>query len=357
MPVAEHRKLRSAVAGIVRASGSGADEADRLADHLVDADMCGHPSHGVGVLPIYFQNLERGLLHANVRPLVVRDSGPLLVFDGGFGYGQVVAGETTEAAIARARTTAVAVCGLRNCHHMGRIGAFGDQCAGAGLLSVHFVNVVSRPMVAPFGAASARMGTNPICIALPSVLSGGQPIILDFATSAIAVGKCRVAANRGERVPPNTLIDGGGNPTADPNVMFEAPQGALLAFGGHKGYGLNLVCELLAAALLGGEDITGVADAAGRIANNMLTIVIDTAALAPESGLHRAAEAIVRYVRESPPVDADRPVLLPGEPERRAWQVAARSGVRVDDHTWTQLLDLARGLGLPGSSLEAAALS
>src|SRR4029450_2103420 len=143
------------------------------------------------------------------------------------------------------------VCvGLRNAHHLGRIGAYGEPCGRAGLVSIHFANVVGHePQVSPWGGRERRMTTNPFCCVVPQ--ESAPPIVLDMATSAIALGKVRVAFLKGEPVPDGVLVDAEGKPTNDAEVMYQAPFGALGPFGQHKGYGLALMCELLGGALAG----------------------------------------------------------------------------------------------------------
>ena len=131
------------------------------------------------------------------------------------------------------------------------------EAIGHGLVSIHFVNVISRPVVAPWGGGDGRFGTNPCCIGVP--LAGEDPFVLDFATSRVAQGKMRVAHNEGRRVEPGHLIDEHGRPTTDPGVVV-VPQshglfGALMTFGEHKGSGLALVCELLAGAVIGSASV------------------------------------------------------------------------------------------------------
>jgi uncharacterized oxidoreductase len=160
-----------------------------------------------------------------------------------------------DAAITRCRETGVVAMTLANAHHIGRVGAYGELASGAGLVSLHFVNVTDhRATVAPFRGTDARFVTNPVCIAVPGT-ERHPPLLLDMATSAVAMGKIRVAKNEGKPAPEGALIDAKGKPTRDPNVMYSEPHGALLPFGGHKGYALAVMTELLATALTGGPSI------------------------------------------------------------------------------------------------------
>ncbi len=234
--------LRALVRAVVRQGGSSEREAVLVAEQLVEANLTGHDSHGVGMLPRYVEALAEGGLRVNRRLSVLRDAGTILMLNGNAGYGQVMAYDAMALGIERAAEHGVAVVGLANSHHIGRIGHWAEQCIAANLVSIHFVNVISRPVVAPFGGRDARFVTNPFCVGIP--MAGGEPIVLDFATSRIAMGKVRVAFNKGEQVRPETLLDAAGEPTTDPAALFAEPGGAILPFGEHKGYGMAVVCEM-----------------------------------------------------------------------------------------------------------------
>jgi hydroxycarboxylate dehydrogenase B len=345
--------LRRAVGEMLRCGGSAVGEANLVADHLVQANLAGHDSHGVGMVPAYVRHLQAGLVVPNMRVKMVKDDGALLMFDGGRGYGRSVAGEAMDAAIARCRQTGVVAMTLANAHHVGRVGAYGELASGAGLVSLHFVNVADhRGLVAPFRGTDARFSTNPVCIALPA--TGRQPaLLLDMATSAVAMGKVRVAKNEGGQMAEGILLDPSGRPTRDPNVMYREPHGALLPFGGHKGYALAIVTELLAGALSGGPTIQPGNRRLGGTINNMLAVVIDPARLAGVDWLRREIDGFVEYVKASPPASAAEPVLVPGDPERLARQTRERTGIEVDPATWDEILQAAEKLGLPRAGIQA----
>src|SRR3954469_690863 len=227
--------LSRAIEAIVVAGGSEAREAKMVAENLVTANLMGHDSHGVGMIPRYVDALLEGGLSVNQHPKVQLDSGALLALDGCQGYGQVIGAEATAMAIDRAKQHGSCVMTLGRAHHLGRIGQWGEQAAAQGLISINFVNVISRAIVAPYGGADARFGTNPVCIAIP--IPGEPPFLLDMATSAVAQGKVRVAHNKGEKVSPEWLLDDRGNTTSDPRYGVIEPFGALRTFGLHKGYG------------------------------------------------------------------------------------------------------------------------
>lgn len=344
--------LRALVRGIVERAGSSEREAQLVAEQLVEANLTGHDSHGVGMLPRYVEALGEGGLKPNQQLTVVRDDGPILMLDGNAGYGQVMGFDAMALGIRRAGEHGVAVVGLANSHHLGRIGHWAEQCLASGMVSIHFVNVISKPVVAPFGGRDARFVTNPVCVGIPA--PAGRPIVLDFATSRIAMGKVRVALNKGERVKPDTLLDARGEPTTDPAALFAEPGGAILPFGEHKGYGMAVICEILGGALAGG--LTLHQRPRGRaIINNMLSFIVDPRRLGTAERLAVEAEAFAEWVCASPPAHGVERVLLAGDPER-AWRRERGShGIPIDATTWTQIVDAAATVGVDAAAVEAIA--
>lgn len=334
---------------------AGATEVDgrTVADHLVTANLYGHDSHGVGMLPKYVDSIASGQLDPKAHA-EIRADGAILSIDGRRGFGQVVAREGIAAGIARARSEGLALAALRNAFHIGRIGTYGEQCAAEGLVSLHFVNVVGHPpLVAPFRGSDARFSTNPFCCAIP-LGPGKPPFLLDFATSVVAMGKVRVAKNKGEVMDEGLLLDHQGQPTRDPGVMFPEIRGALVAMGLHKGYGLALACELLAGAVAGGRTVQPGTPRGLGIINNMLSIIVDPQRLVPDSFLQSEIQAMIDYAKASPPADPDLPVLVPGEPERERRAERLRTGVPIDLATWDELRGAAHSLGVLLPEVQAA---
>ena len=209
--------LQAQVASVLVAAGSAAAEADQVAANLVLANLSGHDSHGVGMVPRYVDAVLEGGLKPNASAKLNFDGGALLALDGRRGYGQVVGEQAMTLAMARAKELGSCIMALAHAHHLGRIGHFAEMAVGHGLVAVHFVNVLSRPVVAPWGGSDGRFGTNPFCAGIP--LKGKPPFVLDFATSRVAQGKMRVAHNEGRQVEPGYLIDEHGHPTTDPGVV------------------------------------------------------------------------------------------------------------------------------------------
>ena len=339
--IIDHAKLLAFANRIVAAGGSTPAEASIVAEHLVEANLRGHDSHGVGMLVAYVRDFEAGTLKANQAPEIISDTGTISVWDAHAGYGQVVARQAVEWAIAAAREHGVAVNGLRNAHHIGRVGTYGEIAARAGMVAMHFVNVASGPPpVAPFRGREGRFLTNPVCIAIPGTASN-EPILLDFATSRVALGKVRVAHNAGKPMLDGALLDHAGQPTTDPSVKYTEPRGVVLPFGDHKGSGLALVCELLAGAIVGSASVSTSTPPERGIINGMLSIVIDPGRLSSRDSMLAEIDAMIGWVKSAKPSDPDLPVLVAGEPEQIAKAERLANGIYVEEETWKQLTAIA----------------
>jgi uncharacterized oxidoreductase len=279
----------------------------------------------------------------------------VLLVDGQFGFGQVVGSQATDLAIDRARETGIACMGVRNCHHLGRIGSYGEQCAAAGMVSMHFVNVVGHgPLVSPFGGRERRMSTNPFCCVVPR--ANDHPIVLDMATSAIAQGKVRVAYNKGVEVPAGALLDHQGSATDDPKVMFEEPFGSLGPFGAHKGYGLAVMCELLGGGLAGQWTAQPGNPRENTIVNHMLMMVLDPAAFGGLEAFQSEVDAMVEYLHSATAAEGVDKVRIPGEPERESMALRLDSGISIDDISWTGIIKSAAAAGLSADDIEQLAV-
>ena len=353
MHLIEAAPLRAAMRTLVKACGSSDAEAAAVADNLVDANLAGHDSHGIGMLPRYVAAVREGGLKINAHVRTILDAGALMRLDGDTGYGQVVGAEAMALGIARARQHGCAIVALGNAHHLGRIGAWAEMAVAEGLISLHFVNVHARPIVAPHGGARAGFGTNPFTAGVP--LKGRPPMILDFATSTIAQGKTRVAFNKGVPVPEGCLIDDAGRATTDPRWTVQPPWGALLPFGQHKGSGLAVLCELLGGALAAGLVGHHGDGTKAQILNGMLSVIVDPQALHGGTGWEAAAENFVHSLLQIAPREGHEQVLLAGDPERRMRALRLAEGLPVDTTTWQQILAAATSVGLDAGALHRAA--
>ena len=345
--------LQRAIEAIVVAGGSEPREAKIVAENLVAANLTGHDSHGIGMIPRYVASLKEGGLQPNRHPVTKVDGGALIALDGQAGYGQVIGLEAMEIAIERAKQHGVCVMALANSHHLCRIGQWAEQAVAAGFVSLHFVNVISRSIVAPFGGSDARFGTNPVTIGIP--IAGQPPFILDMATSNVAQGKIRVAHNKGETLKPGLLLDDRGRPTTDPRYGVIQPFGALTTFGVHKGYGLAVVAELLGGALTGGGTWHTDDRSKMRVLNGMLSILIDPTRLGTAPVFAEEAVAFVDWVKRSPPAEGVERVRIAGDPERETRARRSREGIPVDATTWSEVGAAAETLGKRAAEIDTIA--
>ena len=337
------KQLETDITQLFVHAGVSSVEAQTVASNLVLSNLSGHDSHGVGMAPRYIDAIFEQKLIPGARVTAHIDHGSLLGLNGNGGFGQVVGLEAMEKAFDRVKTEGACIMSLSNAHHLGRIGHFAEMAVERGWISIHFVNVLSRPVVAAYQAGDGRFGTNPCCIGIPIGLPGNpknEAFILDFATSGVAQGKMRVAHNLGKEAREGLLIDEYGKPTTNPSVVVKAQSngkyGALLTFGEHKGSGLAIACELLGGALSGGGTWRKEANNARAVMNGMLTIVIDPKAMGQESFFYPETQAFIDWLHESPPSPGTPGMILAGEPERQA-RVSRQEGIEIDEATWNEL--------------------
>ena len=350
MPVVPAETLTALVRAFCAAGGSSAREAGLVARNLVEANLTGHDSHGIGMLPAYAASMADGWLKPNRRVTAAGGEGAILRLDGNLGYGQAIGAEAMALGIERAREQGAALVALRMSHHLGRIGAWAEQCAEAGLVSIHYVNSGGyRPSVAPFGAAEARYATNPFCAGIPA--GGGRaPIILDFATSAVAMGKVRVARNAGTLLREDALMAPDGQLTRDPAVMYAEPRGALVSMGRHKGYGLALICEALAGALTNGGAHLPQRDHGRALINNMFSTIMDPAAVGDAAFFRDEIAALADHVTSAAPARGVEEVMVPGDPERKTRARRLAGGIPVDERTLAQIYESGAKIGLDAAA-------
>jgi uncharacterized oxidoreductase len=346
MKIVPAAKLVTLVTAIMQGGGSNATEAVTVARRLVDSNLVGHDSHGVIRVGKYLEWVRAGWLVPNASPMVAFDNDAMAIVDGNRGFGQVVGEYAGALGTRKAAATGIAMVGLRNCGHLGRVGDWAELAAAQGQVSLHFLNTSGAQRVAPFGGSDRRLSTNPITIGVP--VAGGDPVILDVTTSTVAEGKLFVAINKGEQVPPGWIIDKHGRPTTDPKDFYDG--GALLTVGAHKGSGLSIVVDLLAGALSTGKS-SDPDDTVLR--NNMLSIYIAPAVYDEDGAIAREIARFVAWVKASPPAVPGQPVLMPGEVERSTRVRRALEGIAVDDKTWSDILDAAKSVGIAATRVEA----
>ena len=344
MPTLRADILIDFVARLFRCAGVPDDEARTVAASLVGSNLRGHDSHGVMRVPQYVGFLENGEYVAGAALTVIHETPAVVVCDAGWGFGQVQAHRLLDQIIPKARALGLAAGTARNCGHIGRLGEYAERAAEEGLILIATVNNCGAGQrVAPPGGIAPRLGTNPLCVAVPTA---GDPVVLDFGTSVVAEGKVRAYHINKKPVPEGWLLDAEGLPTTDPAVLYEPPLGSILPMGGaqaYKGFGLGLVLDMLSGGLTGGRSShAGAAPARG---NNIVFLAFDPEQFAGHDALLRESSGLVAYVRDTPRAPGVSAITLPGDPERATLAIRSAEGVPLADAHWGKLVELAQRLG------------
>ena len=332
--------LKTYITKLLMALDTPDDLAEVVASSLVGANLAGHDSHGVGLVPAYAAQIRAGTLKPAARASVVPASGMLatLAVNGAMGWGPPAGFLAAEKTIERAQQYGIAAAVIRECQHIGRVGQYVERIAAQNLIGIATCN--SSSGVAPFGGKHRTLGTNPIAIAAPRQ-GGRAPVMFDGSTSVVAGNKLKVQVDKGLPAPVGWIIDRDGQPTIDAEDYFTG--GALLPLGGHKGYGLGVMVELLA-GLLSGNSAAFLPDFAAG--NGVLVMVIRPDAFIPLDQYLAQVERACAALKAAPSMDPLRPVLLPGEPEQIARAERAANGIPMAEATWQSLHDLADSLGV-----------
>ena len=336
MPKLRAQELVALTSAIFKAAGSPDDVAERVGDALVGSNLMGVDSHGVVQIPLYVEWVRQGQVQPAAEVEVVRETPNIAILDGHWGFGQVIAQKGMQLAIEKAKRNQIALVGLMNCNHIGRLGEYTMMAASEGLIGVAVANAGPEE-VAPFGGAERVFDTNPISVAVPA--GKMHPFLLDYATSACAEGKLRVASNKGVSIPEGWILDKDGKPSTDPNDFYAG--GVILPFGGHKGYALALLVDLLGGALTC-AGCTSLPEYGGG--NGVLMAAIDVEAFRPLDEFAENADRLFTRVRQSRPMPGVSEILIPGEPEFREREIRMRDGVPVDDTTWAKIVGVAAEL-------------
>ena len=333
---------------IFRAANVPDDIARIVTSALVDANLSGHDSHGVIRIPDYVEGVRRGTVRPAARPRVLTQRAATALVSGEWGFGQPAGLAAIDEAVARARQYGVAAVGVVRCNHLGRIGAYVERAAAAGCAAVAWVGGFGRWRAVPYGGSRPALGTNPLAAGFP--LRGEEPVVVDMATTAVAVGKIMVAQAAKKDLPPGSIVDSQGRPTTDPVDFFQG--GALLPFGAHKGYGLAVLTELLGQALTG-ADAHGGDGGGGEVFRHSgaLFCAIDVGAFRPADETTAAAERIAGRLRSIPPAAGFERVYTPGEPEARTRRERARAGIELPWDTWRAILATAESAGISAAQL------
>jgi uncharacterized oxidoreductase len=344
MPTLTYEALQEVLLRVVAALGPPADEAAVIAEALARANLAGHDSHGLIRVEQYAKMVQAGEIVPGASTTVVRETACTALLDGGWNFGQVVARHAMETAIRKAGEYGTATVSVRNSNHLGRLGEYSLMAAEAGMLCIATVNNHGRGnLVAPFGGSDGRLATNPVSFACPGP---ERPILVDITTSVVAEGKVRIFKNAGKPVPEGWLIDSEGRPSTDPEDLYTTPRGAILPFGGavgHKGFALGVMVDILSGALSG----AGCSHSSTcRLGNAMFFSVTDIEKFVSREEFLEHVGVLESHIKASPPAPGFSELLMPGEPEFRQEERRRREGVVIDEETWRQFTECARGLGV-----------
>ncbi|MBM3992994.1 MAG: Ldh family oxidoreductase [Planctomycetes bacterium] len=343
MPTFSAEKLTAFAKAMFLAAGVPEDEATRVATSLVLANLCGHDSHGMIRVIQYVDAIKDGRLKPGAPFNIVKQTAAVMVVDGGWGLGMVQAHRLLDRLIPRAEGLGLAAGTLKNCGHIGRLGEYAETAAARKMAFLATVNNHGFGRgVAPPGGKEARIGTNPLCVGIPTK---GDPVVLDIGTSVVAEGKVRVAFNKGQQVPEGWLLDPQGKPTTDPGVLYKEPRGSILPLGGsqaYKGFGIGLVLDMLVGGFSGAPCSTpGAPNMSG---NAVFFLVLDIDQFTGAEHFLREVSGLADNIKNCPKADGATEILVPGDPERRSCTQRRQSGIPLDDGTWKQLTTLAERL-------------
>ena len=344
MPIIQAKQLSQFIAQILGAAGARADYAAIVAEHLVDANLAGHDSHGVIRTPHYVRSIKKGDLHPSAEPDIVEETASMAQICGNWTFGQVIAKGATELAISKARDQGVALVSMYHEGHTGRLGSYAEMGAEAGMASMIWDGCLGGPrsVVVPLNGTGRKLGANPIAIGFPSETYG--TILLDFATSISAAGKVMVAVDKGEQLPGEWIVDADWQPTADPTQL--AKGGALrpmgLPFVGHKGYALAMMVGLFSLmASLRSDNQPPLEDRWGTV-----ILMIDISRFGALDVFRSQVDTIIDFVKTDPLAGE---VLHPGEVEARTRRERLANGINLPAATWREIKTCAEGLGLAGA--------
>lgn len=343
MPTITADDLQSLARGLLEGAGASAEEAATVARLTVAANLAGHDSHGVIQIPTYIDRIGQGHIVPGAPFEITQETDTTTVIDGHWGFGYVVSERAMRITMDKAARASVAATTVRRQSHVGRLSAYPMMAAEAGMIALMTADSGrTAKHVAPFGGRQARLGTNPIAIAMPSNLDG--PFVLDMATSSVAAGKIKLAQARGETIPTGWILDRDGRPTTDPNEYNHG--GVLLPVGGtegYKGYGLSAMVEVLSALLTGlGFGVNP--DGPHNDGCFMACFRVD--AFRDLETFKREVTDFAAYLKDTTTADGCDEVLYPGEIEHHRAEQRLQAGIDIEDRTWESLHALARRYGV-----------
>jgi LDH2 family malate/lactate/ureidoglycolate dehydrogenase len=335
VPIVNADVLQEKLQRIYEQNGVSSEEAAVVARHQVGANLAGHDTHGAFRTSQYIGAIRNGDVIPGAPFEIEHESDCTAVVNAHWGFGFVQTERVVGLVIDKAKKMGSCAVTIRFQGHVGRLGGYTSTVAEADLIAIMFSDSGRGPkLVAPFGGTTALLGTNPICIAIPSARHGA--VILDMATSAVALGKIHLARQRGESVPLGWIVDGEGRPSADPNDYYKG--GALLPLGGdqgHKGYGLSFMVEVFCGILTGLG--YGVA-ADGKHNDGNFIAAYDVARFMDLGEFKNQVSDFIDFLKAGD--GEESAVLFPGEIEQRTREQRLAEGIWIEDKTWNELEEL-----------------
>ncbi|MDF2094388.1 Ldh family oxidoreductase [Aquibaculum arenosum] len=341
-------QLEAQVRAIFKAWGLPAEQAEASARILVGADLAGIESHGVGLLTMYSEQIARGAVIPNAPITTAVERGAIAVLDGGGGFGHLVSLKAADLAAEKAAALGVGAVAVRNSHHFGAAGLYARHIAERGLLGF-CTTAVWRPAIVPTDGREPMLGTNPIAFAAPAARN--RPFLLDMATSTAAIGKMRVKLFAGQPVPEGWAFDEQGNWERDPTPALAAPKLSPLGgdeeHGGHKGYGLAAMVEILSTTLAGATfaPLRPAEQKTHGVGHFFLALAPDL--FRPDGGFESDLDALLDALRGSAPLDEARPVQVAGDPEYRREAERRAKGIPLPSTLVERLREIASQAGAP----------
>jgi len=327
---------------VLEAEDVPAGDARLVARCLVQAELWGHPSHGLLRLGWYVARIRSGVVDPAANPETVVDLGALALLDGHEGPGHVLCAHAAAEAVRRAREHGVGVVGVRNSNHFGMAAHFTRMIAEQGCVGVVTTN--GSPAMAPWGGREKAVGANPWSIAAPAGTHGVT--VMDIANVNAARGKIYAARERGAAIPEGWALDAKGRPTTDPAAAID---GVILPMGGHKGYAISFMMDVLSGVLTGSSFATGVSgpqQAERRSGCGHLVLAVDVAAMADPGDFGRRMEALIAEMRAVPLAGGFDEIFFPGEIEDRGRARRQREGIELPAKTMEALERLAAETGV-----------
>jgi L-2-hydroxycarboxylate dehydrogenase (NAD+) len=311
---------------------------------LTAASLRGVDTHGVGNVTGYVQAIERGVYTIPQSVTIVAESATTALVDGGNGLGFVAAHRAMELSIAKARQQGVGMVTVRNGHHIGMVGYYPLMAVAQEMIGMAVTNA-SRSM-RPVQGAHSRLGTNPIAFGAPA--GKERPFLLDMATTTVASGKLSLARRLGVPIPPGWAVDAEGVPLTEPpaqrsEAWAQTPLGNTLEQGGHKGYGLAVMVDILAGVLSGGGYSAQLAGGE----NMTWTMAIDIAAFRPVADFKAMMDAMIQELHATPPEPGAERVLVAGDPEFDTEAERRERGIPLHTSQYEAIVATARRVGAP----------